>query len=55
MKEEDFLACLKQESFSKAFLDQIQNIFIPTQAEYDEAAKRPEIPFDERDFLVTFL
>jgi hypothetical protein len=55
MAEDEFLLCLKQESFSQAFLAQVNNIFIPTQAEYDEAAKKPEIPFNERDFLVTFL
>lgn len=55
MAETEWLECLKQITFSKAFLDNIDNIFIPTQEEYDEASKRPEVVFHERDFLVTFL
>jgi len=30
-------------------------MFIPTPEEMEDAAKRPEVVFDERDFLVTFL
>lgn len=55
MGEEEFLLCLKQITYSKNFLKHIDNIFIPTQDEYDEASKRPEVVYHERDFLVTFL
>jgi len=55
LNEEEFLACLNQISFSRTFLAQIDNFYIPTMEEYEEASKRPEITFHERDFLVTFL
>jgi len=42
-------------SFSRTFLSQIDNFYIPTMEEYEEASRRPEIEFHERDFLVTFL
>jgi len=55
LNEEEFLACLKQLTFSRTFLAQIDNFYIPTMEEYEEASRRPEIEFHERDFLVTFL
>ena len=55
LSEENFMTALKEVTFSKAFLDRVDNMFIPTTEEMEDAAKRPEIVFDERDFLVTFL
>lgn len=55
LNEEEFLNCLKQLTFSRTFLAQIDNFYIPTMEEYEEASRRPEIEFHERDFLVTFL
>lgn len=55
LNEEEFLACINQISFSRTFLAQIDNFYIPTMEEYEEASKRPEITYHERDFLVTFL
>lgn len=37
------------------FLSKIDNLFIPTMEDYEEASKQPEIKYHERDFLVTFL
>lgn len=55
MAEDEWLLCLKQMTYSKKFLQNVENMFIPTQDEYNEASKRPEITYHERDFLVTFL
>jgi len=49
------MAAIKEVTFSKAFLDKIDNLFIPTPEEIEDAARRPEVVFNERDFLVTFL
>ena len=55
LSEENFMEALKEVTFSKAFLDKIDNMFIPTPEEMEDAARRPEVVFNERDFLVTFL
>ena len=55
MAEEEFLEMLKQVTFSNTFLKTVDNIYIPTKEEYEAASQLPEIQYQERDFLVTFL